>query len=95
MWQGARLREVNWEVSPEHLNNQWLTVCTGQTYYSSLYRQGWEKKGNLDPVALQKLSPRDKGSGTQGESYKINKDKDDTESAVHGAGGMCRRQFDM
>ena len=30
-------------------------------------------KGNLDPIALQILSPRDEGAGTQGENVKINR----------------------
>ena len=42
-------------------------MCPVLTYYIILDRQEWEKKGNLDPVALQKLVPRDKGAGTQGE----------------------------
>ena len=43
------------------------------------------EKGNLDPVALQKLSSRDEVAGTQGENSKINNERYDTECAVHGA----------
>ena len=35
--------------------DKWPTMCPVQTHCIVLDRQGWEKKGNLDPVSLQIL----------------------------------------
>ena len=49
-----------------------MIMCLVQTDHIILDSQVREKKGNLDPVELQKLIPHDKGADTQGEDYKIN-----------------------
>ena len=67
---GAHQRGGTLKVTPVHFNDQWPTVCPVQTFYI-LLRGSWEQKGFLKFPQPSKLSPRDKGAGTQVEKRKL------------------------
>ena len=58
------------EIYMRIYHDQWPTMCPVQTFYI-LLRGSWEQKGFLKVPQPSKLSPREKGAGTQVEKRKL------------------------